>query len=81
MKQEYLDTLALKVAYGIFGEATRIFGFPHKYWEIEEMEKYAYCAVETRGYNEKEIPLIKDHLKKLFQEYRSECQYYGLCYR
>lgn len=81
MKKKYLEGLALKTAYKIFGEAVEIFGHPHKYNEIEDMERYIICAVETRGYNEEEQELIKENLKKILREYKNECSYHDICYR
>ena len=81
MKEEYLRGLTFKIAHSIFGEVVEIFNYSHNYEIIKEMKEYADSIAETRGYNEKEITLIKDHLRKIFQEYRSECQYHDLCYR
>lgn len=80
MKSEFLDSLCLKHAYIVFGEVSRIFGYPHKWDLINEMENYAYSVVRAR-YNEKEQDLIIEHLKKMFQEYKAECEYHDLTYR
>jgi len=81
MKKKYLEGLALKMAYQIFGEVVKIFDYPHSYERMEEMKEYADSIVETRGYNEREQELIKENLKRIFQEYKTECSYHDICYR
>ena len=79
MEEKYLDALTLKIAYRIFDEAMEAFKYPHDFKTIEKM--WNYIDYQIKSYDKQKQPLLREHLRKLYREYRSECQYYDLCYR